>query len=233
MHLLHKCICLFQVIKRIVVKILHTEPIRKAGSGMTKRCHIKDEKNEKGTLNAWDEQMPNFDVDKILDVRNIKVHNYPVGKPHQLKTMGKATTVKDVTEELKEKFKDIISGDEFLSGKIECIHSVHSYKSCKGCRSSVGQQVTGVCKKCKSLIKNPQLDFVFETYIIINGNDEDIRNYVGFRRHLSNLPNDLPMDDTEIETLLDETYRGKNIEIKVSERKDKPYPYIDSLKIQD
>ena len=204
---------------------------------MVKRCQIKDENDEKGTLNAWDDLMPGllplFEVNKVLDIKNIKVHNYPVGKPHQLKTMGKQTTIKDVTEEKKEIFQNIVSGDVLISGKIECIHSVHSYKSCKGCRSSVGQQVTGICHKCKSLIRDPQLDFVFETYIIINGNDEDIRNYVGFRRTLPNLPDDLPMDETDLETLLDKTYSGKNLEIKVSERKDKPYPYIDNLKIQD
>ena len=225
------------MIKRILVKILSTEVPRKAKNGMVVRCHVKDENDDKGTLNAWDDLMPeyvnSFEVDKILDIKNIKVHNYPVGKPHQLKTMAKQTIIKDVTEEKKENFQNIVSGDELISGKIECIHTVHTYRSCTGCRSSVGQQVTGTCNKCKTPIRDPKLDFVFETYIIINGNDEDIRNYVGFRRSLPNLQDDLPIDETELETILNEKYSGKNLEIKVSERKDKPYPYIDNLKIKD
>ena len=165
-------------VSEIRVIILKDQGINRPGARKTpvKKLIVKDRYGTNGTISVWSHFIDQVQLNKIYKITNMRVEKWPLEKPHQISTTF-ASKIIDVTQEMKDEFKDVSLVDGSISGNVEVFHNIHKYDCCGKCRSKVDDSMIR-CSKCEVVLHERKQSFRYE--LCLNLGDDDIINMTGF-----------------------------------------------------
>ena len=159
----------------------------------------KDCESNKNSINIYHDKSRMVEAEKMLTFTTLKKTTYKQvdGDYHRLATMW-STRIFEAKEKDKLEFKDVLLGDEKITGKVLGYDDLSIYESCKKCLSKV---VDGICRKCQRNVEEKKTNDFYVTLFVQDIKDENnIMSLFAFKKDL----NIVSEETEEFEKILDE-----------------------------
>ncbi len=221
--------CPGDIVPSLLVKIVHVGIPKTihTGSKVT-RLTIKDKDGVKNFLSAWNKKIELFEVNKVYQIRNVKVENYPPNQEKKYLSTMQNTSVHEENDDV-DVFANISVADDVIEGRCLGVTQFYFYKSCPNCCKKLTDS-SNVCSSCAQ-----EYNFAIDDYKaeIIVQKDEDAKSFVIFKSRIDDvleIPNVLHEPATEVEHRVNAGLMDKNVIIEVTEKNDGD-PVVQSLKL--
>ncbi len=205
------------IVSMILVKVVHIGATRaiQSGSKVT-RLTIKDSEGNKNYLSVWNKKRDLFEVDKVYQIRNLKVENFPPNEEKKYLSTMQNTSVLEETDNI-DIFENISVADAKVEGVCVGVTQFYFYLSCPSCSKKISDN-TNVCSSCKEEFQFSTDDYKAE---ILLSEGEEVKTYVVFKSKINTVmeaPNVVHETSSEVESRVNEGLMDKKLLLEVTEK---------------